>query len=139
MNKLLGLATLIAILIVIILVVLVTQRPIQGNTLLYEKSESWGPCPPNGTCQQSTKLYYSGRLVVKGATELQKQLTQQEINDLIAKIKSTHIMRKECSAPIVLDYSATYRLNVSGKQKTIRFPGCKEELQEIEELIPDET
>ena len=102
-----------------------------------KKNERWGPCLPNSICRQSTKLYYSGRLVLEGETELKKQLGQQEINNLIEKIKSTNVMEKDCSTPIISeDYSATYKLNVSNQEKTIQFPGCKDELQEIEQLIP---
>jgi hypothetical protein len=108
------------------------------EVILFEKSEGWGPCPPNSICHQSTKLYYSGKLVLAGEKELQKQLSQEIINDLIKKIKVTGVMDKDCSSQMVLDYGATYKLNIDGQGKTIQFPGCEEELREIEKLIPTE-
>lgn len=108
------------------------------NKILFEKIEGWGPCPPNSICHQSTKLYYSGMIIIEGAKELQKQLDKKEITNLIDKIISTDIMNKDCSALIVLDYSAKYKLNINNQEKIIQYPGCEDELQEIEQLILSE-
>ena len=47
-------------------------------------------------------------------------------------------MEKNCTAQKVLDYPTNYTnytINIDGQVKKIEFPGCKEELEEIEELI----
>ena len=110
-----------------------------GNgTILFEKNSGWGPCPSDGPCYQSTKLYYSGKLVMEGSTELQKQLSPDEMNELIRTIRATGIMGKECPASTIMDYSATYKLNINNQEKTIEFPGCEFDLLEIEKVIPAE-
>lgn len=142
MNKKTIIILSILVIIIVSLAVFILQKQedkiiIQnGDTLLFEKDEVWGPCPPDFICHQSTKLYYSGKLILEGATELQKQLEPKEINSLIEKIRLTNVMNKDCSAPIVVDYAATYKLTVNNQEKTIEFPGCEDELREIEELIP---
>lgn len=112
----------------------------EPNTILFEKNEGWGPCGPSDVdvCTQSTKLYYSGRLVLEGARQLEKQLDARQVNAIISKIKETGIMIKECPTLAVLDYSAAYKLVVDNQERTIQFPGCQDELLEIEALIPTE-
>ena len=108
----------------------------QNNTnILFEKDEGWGPCPSNLVCNRKTTVYYSGELILEGQVELQKQLNQEAINNLVRVIKSTNVMNKDCPAPMVLDYWATYKLIIDDKEKVINFPGCENELREIEKLI----
>ena len=122
--------------------VIILKKPnnavvIQGDdVIIFEKSEGWGPCPSLAVCHQSTKVYYSGALVLEGDSNRQEQLEQEVIDYIINKSRELNIMSKDCSAPIVLDYSANYVLNIDGKQKTIDFPGCEDELREIEKFLP---
>ena len=76
--------------------------------------------------------------MLEGSTQIQKQLSPDEISELISTIKATGIMDKNCSGQIVLDYSPTYKLNIENREKAIDYPGCEPELLEIEKLIPTE-
>lgn len=112
------------------------------NVIVFEKNESWGgPSAINSVSYQSTKLYSSGKLILEGKKELQKQLDQEVLNNLVKKIKETEVMKKNCSVspPTGISgnpYSVTYKLKVDNQEKIIQSPGCRNELQEIEKLIP---
>lgn len=115
-----------------------TQIDLNIDTVLFEKSESWGPCPPEGEpCSQSTKIYNSGKLVLEGNKNYEKKLDQETLRNIIRKIDSSGIMDKDCSySGTVVDYYSETNLVINGKRKTIQYPGCEEELAEIEKLIP---
>ncbi len=102
----------------------------------FEKTENWGPCPQSETCFQKTILKGDGFFEREGQDNNVKFLSVVELLSIINKIKSTGIMEKECISQPVLDYSATYNIRLSDKQKEIISPGCQEELKEIEKLIP---
>lgn len=116
----------------------VSDNPSQ---ILFEKDEGWGPCPPGGeTCTQKTVLYLSGRLVLTGNRNEEKVLSKDVVKQIIAQIRKSGIMSKECSVDfIVTDYLATWKIYLDGQVKTIQSPGCSDELKEIEKLIPDKT
>jgi len=106
------------------------------SLILFEKEEGWGPCPPEDRiCRQSTKLYSSGKLVLEGAKIFEKQLDKEKMEKIKNQIKLSNVIFKNCSAGIILDYTATYILNIDGQIKTIKYPGCENELKRIEELI----
>ena len=108
----------------------------KNDTVLLEKRESWGPCPSiEYKCYQSTKLYYSGKLILEGSNDTEKQLDKNSFDRIINQIKASQIFDKDCYAQEVLDYGATYKLNLDGRKKTIGFPGCEDELRKIEELV----
>ena len=109
---------------------------IRNDAILFEKEENWGPCPRYATCRQSTKLYYSGRLIQEGDTKQKRQLDKEIIDEIINKIEDTGVMNKDCSTLPVEDYGATYKINVNNQEKIIEFPGCEDELRGIEKLIP---
>ncbi|KKW00600.1 hypothetical protein A3H89_02100 [Candidatus Amesbacteria bacterium RIFCSPLOWO2_02_FULL_48_11] len=112
------------------------SKPIPFSLVIFEKNEGWGPCPPGGgPCSQSTKLYGSGRLVFEGNENGEKNLSKNLVDQVIGQIKQSGIMDNSCEAPIVLDYSAIYKVNLDGQEKTIRFPGCENEIKKIESLF----
>ena len=106
------------------------------NLILFEKQESWGPCPPNNICNQTTKLYYSGELILEGEMNIKKELDGEVMEKIKNQIESSGIIDKDCwiKAPVP-DYSATYTFYLEGKTKKMRYPNCEEELKEIETLI----
>lgn len=113
-----------------------TSQNQNSNAILFQKDAGYGPCPTNAKCYQHTTLYYSGKLILEGDKNLQKQLSQEELNQIIAKIEETNVMEKECTPTPIVDYSANYTLTVNNQEKKIRFPGCEDELRVIEKLIP---
>ena len=106
------------------------------NLILFEKQENWGPCPSNNICNQTTKLYYSGELVLEGEKNIKKELNKGTMEKIKDRIRLTGIMNKDCfiTAPVP-DYSATYIFDLDGEIKNMRFPNCEQELKEIEELM----
>lgn len=108
---------------------------LSDNTILFEKQEGWGPCPPGDICRQSTKLFYSGELVLEGEKNTNKKLDAQTTSKIKNQFVASDIMNKDCSAGVVLDYYVIYTLNYEGRTKEIIFPGCEEELKSIEELF----
>jgi len=107
----------------------------QTNDILFEKDEGWGPCPPGRVCSQTATLYGSGKLTLKGDKNYEKTLSKNLVDQVIIQIRQTGIMNKSCETPTLPDYSATYKINLDGQEKTIRFPGCENELKRIEDLF----
>lgn len=113
------------------------QVPLQNaDAMLYNKKESWGPCPPGGEpCRQETILYFTGRLVFSGNKNAEQNLDQKTVQRIIAKIEETGIMEKNCDAPPVMDYLATYKITLNNITKRIIAPGCHFELRSIEDVF----
>ena len=112
------------------------KKDTTADSILFEKNSGWGPCPPGAVCEQSIRLYYSGELILKGYITVTKQLDQETVGNFKNQIKTSKIMERSCESTEVLDYMATYKINLDGKTKEINFPGCENELSEIEKLIP---
>lgn len=112
---------------------------LQNNTnkALLVKRESWGPCPTDAYCSRTSEIYYSGKLVVKGSDNYETQIEQKRVKQIINRIKRLGLMTKDCGGPTVLDYYVKYEISIDNNKRTIVFPGCKSELQQIEELIPE--
>jgi len=111
---------------------------LDDNVVLFEKYAVWGPCPPSVICHQTTKVYYSGEMVMEGKTQWQSTLEKDTLAKIVEKINTTNIMRKDCAAKMVTDYGATYIMRVGEKEKVIEYPGCERELREIEALLPQD-
>lgn len=110
-----------------------------NEVLLYEKQESWGPCPnPEGGCFLNTYLYSSGRLVLESLETEELQLSSESVDKITSEIKNSGVMKTRCKETEVVDYWATYNLNIDRKNKTIRFPGCEDELKLIDNVIERE-
>jgi len=107
-----------------------------ANLILFEKNAAWGPCPPDVICEQSVKLYYSGELIFEGEINATEQLSKETVGNLINQIRLSNIMGKNCEVTPVLDYMSTLKINLDGQIKEIIFPGCEEEVNKIEKLIP---
>ncbi|MEI7580120.1 MAG: hypothetical protein WCJ58_08915 [bacterium] len=105
------------------------------TALLYEKVDAWGPCPPFSKCTSTIQLYYSGKIISDNNFLKEKELDQQTVQNIVRKINSSGLMKKDCLANPVIDYSAYYRIIIANKEKKINFPGCEKELTEIDKLI----
>lgn len=107
-----------------------------ADAILFEKQESWGPCPPGGEpCQQTTLLYTTGRLVLYGNENKEQNLSPELIKTIYSKIEETGIMQKNCDTQPVLDYIATYKITINNTTKNIQSPGCYFELSSIEKIF----
>lgn len=102
-----------------------------NSGIIFEKSESWGPCPSRN-CSSYTALYESGKLVKGSKLKPVIYLEKEKVARVKDMINSTNIMNIECSKDIVLDYYAKYTLKVEGKIKVMYYPECEEELEKIE-------
>ncbi|KKU95704.1 MAG: hypothetical protein UY28_C0045G0005 [Candidatus Amesbacteria bacterium GW2011_GWB1_48_13] len=107
-----------------------------SEQIIFEKDEWWGPCPLQGEpCEQRTKLYGSGRLVLEGNENKDSYLGGSVTGRVVEQIRLSGIMDKNCQAPLVLDYGATFKIVLDGREKEIRFPGCEKELKSIDDLF----
>jgi len=104
--------------------------------ILFEKKESWEQCPSYKICNQSTRLYYSGKLILEGEKNIEKDINAETVKKIKDRIKLAGIMDRDCwiEEPLA-DYSAVYNFNLDGKIRKMRYPNCQEELKKIEELI----
>jgi hypothetical protein len=149
-----GLATVLAGLVILVVIVKVTDE--ERNTIsgvqriegpdngvteggqwpLHISFESWGPCPgPEGSCWERKYLHNTGRFEVvnyQGTTTY--ELGTDFIGEYEALVRTLELRTKRCGAPMVLDYSRTDILY--GRERSpIRFPGCEDELDEVDNLI----
>ncbi len=109
-----------------------------GSQLIVEKSESWGPCPtPESICRQTTLLFESGMVVVKGKEETRGTLGPEAVKRVIEFIRTSRLLEKDCTADpnSVADYGATFRLHLDGRDRTIAFPDCEGDLNTLGELM----
>lgn len=108
----------------------------ESDEILFQKDASWGPCPVYPGCYQNLSLYYSGKLeVVEEGSDNVTYLGVDIVQDVIRAIRDSGLLTEECSGPDVMDYGATYYINLDGVNRTIRFPGCEEELDAIEDIL----
>ncbi len=108
----------------------------QGDDyILYRMHASWGPCAgPEGSCWEEVTLssaglyqgvnYRSTTTYTLGATVIDEFKRIVQANDLLSK---------QCEAPMVLDAHKTYYLH--GRADPITFPGCEDEMRQLEQLI----
>ena len=107
------------------------------DQVLFEERAGWGPCPSVEGCWKNTYLYYSGKFISEASGgNFTKQLTVQEFQAILSKIRATRIMQKECRHGEVVDYWASYSLNLDGESRRIAFPGCEDEITSITALFP---
>ena len=110
--------------------------PVVGvNEALFQKDEGRGPCLVGEICVQKTILYRSGELVLTGKVTRNEQISQVVLNQIIDKIRKSGIMQKECEGGLVTDVYAESKIILDGQEKVIIFPGCADELGEIESLF----
>ena len=110
-----------------------------NEVLLYEKRELWGPCPnPDGGCFLNTYLYSSGRLVLESLETEELRLSSESVDKITSQIIDSGVMKARCREAELVDYWVTYDLNIDRRKKTIRFPGCQDELGVIDDVIGGE-
>ena len=105
------------------------------STLIFEKSESWGPCSDNEKCFKKTLVYSNGRFVLEGEKDLERNIGIKNIDRFIKAIKDSGVISKKCEGPTALDYEATYKIYLDNTITTITFPNCREELKEVDNLL----
>ncbi|KKQ76759.1 hypothetical protein A3A54_01910 [Candidatus Curtissbacteria bacterium RIFCSPLOWO2_01_FULL_39_62] len=104
----------------------------------FTKEEHWTACA-QGQCFQKTILRGDGILTKEGDINEYIFVTTFDLLTITNKLKNTQILEKDCSIPqnqTPIDYSATTLIEYKGKTKEIKYPGCQEELEQIEKLFP---
>jgi len=115
----------------------VNDSTTKQDVLIYQKHSSWGPCINSSSgCFSNISLYTSGRMIAEsenGVTETQPG--KVFVEQIQQAIQQTGIMKKSCTANIVVDYSASYKIVYGGVEKNIIYPGCEEEIKIIDALF----
>lgn len=115
---------------------LITDK--KQNALIYKRSEGWGPCPDKTmTCQLETDLYESGRLVFAGDINKEVQLDKETVGKIVNAIQLSGVLEKDCSGPMVLDYTVEYEINIKGKTKRIGIEdtNCRGDFSDTNKII----
>jgi len=114
-----------------------TKKTTNQDLLIFKRSEGWGPCPGGLTCQLDTYLYNSGRLSFVGDVNKEVQLDNKTIETVMNAIRKSGVFEKDCSGPVILDYSVEYQINIDGKVKhiSIEDTGCRENMDETNKII----
>lgn len=123
--------------------------------LLYSTRTTIGLCRTKsgdgGTCYAKTSLYFSGKLITERSEvvlspdgekrvaypAVEKTLNKNTMDRIIKQIRDSGIMNKSCEAEMIMDYYVSYFISLDGTIKEARFPGCKSEFNEIDELIDE--
>lgn len=109
-----------------------------SDQLLLKKYSSWGPCPPQAdSCYEKLEIYFSGKTVVDTGSKKYTTVSSTTIQNIQNFIQTSGIMNKVCPNDLILDYSATYTFYQSGKEKVVNFPGCEDDLSNLEKLLPN--
>ena len=142
----------IAVILVLLLVVVVLLFSVNNDIdilegddeVLFSVDMGWGPCPVDEGCYRIGIIYNSGKVEINaweeelGAVTETYFFTNDQIATLKNKIRETDVLNKNCVTDAeILDFWATYKINLDGKSKEVRSPGCQEEMFEIAELIDD--
>jgi len=118
-----------------------TKSPITAkkqDALIYKRSEGWGPCPDKTmTCQLETDLYESGKLVFIGDVNKEVQLDKETVGKIVNAIEQSGVLEKNCSGPMILDYTVEYEINIKGKTKRIGIEdtNCRGDFSETNKII----
>jgi|GEM_PF-6719746 len=112
------------------------EKTLANESLIYSKTEGWGPCPPGAYCAQKTTLYSSGLYVREGAENFTREFGPEFSEKFVGKAMTLGFPEKNCSAELMLDYYAKYSLTIGGKTQEFVFPGCEREIRELETLLP---
>jgi len=103
--------------------------------IIFQKLESWGPCPPEGgDCTSNITLYRSG-MVDKNGIEF--RLGSVKVSEVRSLIKDSSLIGKDCGNEWVTDYFVTYTVSLNGRTGRIGWPSseCKKILDDIEALM----
>jgi len=106
-----------------------------ADSIFYEKKEGWGPCPTGTGCFLNTFVYRSGKVVFESTSTTEEQIDSETVDSIIQIIKDLHLMTKDCSSLPVTDYGLSTTITLNGETRSIIFPGCSEELGEIDKLL----
>lgn len=110
----------------------------RNDILIYKRSEGWGPCPSEElTCRLDTYLYKSGKLIFIGDTNMEVKLDKEIVAKIVNEIEESGVLDKDCSGPMVLDYTVKYEINIDGKTKKIGYEDtkCWDDLTKVNQII----
>ena len=104
----------------------------------FTKEENWADCTQS-QCYQKTILDGNGTMTKEGDISLYTFVNVFDLITITSKIESIKLFQKDCSLvenQTLANYSATTTIQHKGETKEIIYPGCKEELEQIEKLFP---
>jgi hypothetical protein len=93
---------------------------LQKDPVIYEKEERSGAClDRKGTCSQLVTLHSSGRMILQGKQNLEKQVSNTQIVEFKDYVKNTGLLNKKCKEinDAAMDYFAVYHLKLFNKKK----------------------
>ena len=108
------------------------------DTVLFEHRASWGPCPKLDTCFENLTLYNSREVIKEDEYGTKRgSLSTQNITEVQAYIRTKKLLTKQCESSPVTDIWITYQINLDDLSRTIQFPGCRDELENLYLRIDD--
>jgi len=113
-----------------------------ASNIVFEKQSSTEPCPGAGECFQNVRLYNSGRLVVEGPKGTGEGVVSASTVDGVKQIiRDENLLDRECPFEVIVGLSTTYKLNLEGKTRELKYPACNDQLVKIDSLLrfPIET
>jgi hypothetical protein len=124
--------------VLILTVIVFWYIKIQSDPLIFQKEEKYGPClTKEPGCYQLIKLFNSGKIVSEGKDMYNRTLSKDRLTDFKEVINDTGILTKDCEETneAQVAYSVNYMFNLDNKKKIIEYPGCIDEINQLENFI----
>jgi len=102
----------------------------------FAKSVSYDPCPEQGECSTSWVLYGDGRLVLEQLGRHEFDIEKRGVRKVKKQIKKNDVRDKDCTSYWQQSPWTVYTIGYNDEKKQVQWPGCEEEIKEIEDLIP---
>lgn len=107
----------------------------EGEYVIFEKIASNENCDTAGACKQIVKVYNTGRLLVLGDIMINTNLDAKKFTSLVNTINSNGILFSECKSKEKSSIKAEYVIKLGLQVKRISYPGCAEQLRQLESII----
>ena len=105
---------------------------------LFQRTASWGPCalPDANACHDELTLSQDGMLEISSVKGIVKEkLDPSKLEKIKNHIRTSKLLLLPCTASVIVDYTARYRITLDGTTKDIDFPGCEQDLKVIDDLL----
>ncbi len=110
-----------------------------NNQVLIEMRGSWGPCPLEKTCKETTTLYTSGLFHVRGDKTIIRWLDPWTMKEVKQFIHQSGVMDLKCVGELWLDSTQEYIIHLDGKTQTFKNAmNCQVALKGIGLYLPEE-
>lgn len=113
------------------------RSSISAHALVFENIQTWTPCPAGENCRKGVSVYSDGRVEYHDGNRLtERNIGTEGVRKMLETVAYFDLMTKDCTPAAELTDARIYTIVASGTTRTIKFPGCKADLDRVESFIP---